>query len=155
MIFGPNGETIEKTDDSYFTKDGYVHKSGSMYFGPNGQSANDIGGMLFTRQGTITPIGGNMFMTPKGTYNLSGSLLYDPDGRSWSGVKSVEDAKVIIMQDLARRAEKDNHQQQKSFSAPIISWDKSEGKPMDLSDGAMLALIALLGIGALLLIIFL
>ena len=31
MIFGPNGETISKNGDSYYTKDGYVHKSGSMY----------------------------------------------------------------------------------------------------------------------------
>lgn len=54
MIFGPDGKSIQKSGDSYFTDEGYVHKSGSMYFGPNGQSATESGGMIFTNQGTIT-----------------------------------------------------------------------------------------------------
>lgn len=153
MIFGSNGETISKTGDSYYTKDGYVHKSGSMYFGPNGQSVSESGDMLFTNQGSVN-ISGDMMYTPTGMYHRSGSMLYGPNGEIWTGIESMEDAKVVVLNDLARTAvEKNNNQQ--GASTPLIPWDKSDGKPMDLPAGVTLVLIALVGIGALLLIIFL
>ena len=81
-------------------------------------------------------------------------MLYGPNGEIWTGIESMEDAKVVVMNDLARMgAEKNNNQQ---FSAkPLIPWDKSDGEPINLSTGATIALIAAIGIGALLLIIFL
>ena len=151
MIFGPDGKSIQKSGDSYFTDEGYVHKSGSMYFGPNGQSATESGGMIFTNQGTITQSGDDMFFTPNGTYHRSGSMLFGPNGQSWTGVESAEDAKVVIMNDLARS----NAGKKQDYSAtPLIPWDNSEEKPIELSTGATLAIIALIGIGALLMVIF-
>lgn len=153
MIFGPNGETISKTGDSYYTNSGYVHKSGSMYFGPNGQSVSESGDMLFTNQGSVN-ISGDMMYTPTGMYHRSGSMLYGPNGEIWTGIESMEDAKVVVMNDLARTVvEKNNNQQ--GVSKPLIPWDKSDGEPINLSTGALIALIAAIGIGALLLIIFL
>ena len=152
MIFGPNGETISKNGDSYYTKDGYVHKSGSMYFGPNGQSATESGGMIFTNHGTITQSGDDMFFTPNGMYHRSGSMLFGPNGQSWTGLESAEDAKVIIMNDLASS----NAGKEPDLSAtPLIPWDNTEGEPIELSNKVALALIALIGIGALLMMIFL
>ena len=151
MIFGPDGKSIHKSGDSYFTDEGYVHKSGSMYFGPNGQSATESGGMIFTNQGTITQSGDDMFFTPNGMYHRSGSMLFGPNGQSWTGVESVEDVKVVIMNDLASGNAGKKH----DLSAkPLIPWDNSDGKPIELSNKAALALIALIGIGALLMVIF-
>lgn len=147
MIFGPNGETISKTGNSYYTKDGYVHKSGSTYFGPNGQTASETGNSLFSSQGIIG-ITGNSLYTPNGVYSLTGSTLYGPDGQVWSGVESMEDAKVVVLNGLA-------NSKQQSSSAPLIPWDSSDKEPINLSTGATLALIGLIGIGGLLLIIFL
>ena len=152
MIFGPDGKSIQKSgDNAYFTDEGYVYKSGSMYFGPNGQSATESGGMIFTNQGTITQSGDDMFFTPNGMYHRSGSMLFGPNGQSWTGVESVEDAKVVIMNDLASGNAGKKHD---LSATPLILWDKSEGKPIDLPTGATLALIALIGIGALLMVIF-
>lgn len=147
MIFGPNGETISKTGDTYYTKDGYVQKSGSTYFGPNGQTASETGNSLFSSQGIIG-ITGNSLYTPNGVYSLNGSTLYGPNGQVWSGVESMEDAKVVVLNGLT-------HSKQQSPSGPLIPWDNSEKEPIDLSAGVMLALIALIGIGALLMVIFL
>ena len=152
MIFGPDGKSIQKSGDSYFTDDGYVHKSGSMYFGPNGQSATESGGMIFTNHGTITQSGDDMFFTPNGMYHRSGSMLFGPNGQSWTGVESAEDVKVVIMNDLARS----NAGKKQDYSAtPLIPWDNSDAESIELPVGAVLALIAAIGIGALLLIIFL
>ena len=153
MIFGPDGETISKTGNSYYTKDGYVHKFGSMYFGPNGQSVSESGDMLYTNQGSIN-ISGDMMYTPSGMYHRSGSMLYGPNGEIWTGIESIEDAKVVVMNDLARNAAEKNNNQQVS-AKPLIPWEKSDGEPINLSTGATIALIAAIGIGALLLIMFL
>lgn len=152
MIFGSDGKSIQKSgNNAYFTDEGYAYKSGNMYFGPNGQSATEGSGMIFTNHGTITQ-SGDMFHTPNGTYHRSGSMLFGPNGQSWTGLESVEDAKVVIMNDLASS----NAGKKQDFSAtPLIPWDKSEGKPIELPTGATLALIALIGIGALLMVIFL
>ena len=152
MIFGPDGKTIQKSgNNAYFTDEGYVYKSGSMYFGPNGQSATEGSGMIFTNQGTITQSGDDMFFTPNGMYHRSGSMLFGPNGQSWTGLESVEDAKVVIMNDLARS----NAGKKQDYSAtPLIPWDNSDGKPIELSNKAALVLIALIGIGALLMVIF-
>lgn len=92
-----------------------------------------------------------MFFTPNGMYHRSGSMLFGPNGQSWTGLESVEDAKVVIMNDLASS----NAGKQANYATPLIPWNNSEEKPIELSNKAAIALIAAIGIGALLLIKFL
>ena len=124
-----------------------------MIFGPNGETISKTGDMLFTNQGSVN-ISGDMMFTPTGMYHRSGSMLYGPNGDIWTGIESMEDANVVVLNDLARTAVEKNNNQQGVYTL-LIPLDKSESKPMDLPTDATLALIAWVGGGALLLIIFL
>ncbi len=99
MIFSNNGKSISKSGDTYFTDKGIVQKSGNMFFGPNASSASETGNTIFGSKGIIS-VSGNCIYAPNGMYHLSGSILWGPNGKSWSGVGSIEDAKVLVLNDM-------------------------------------------------------
>ncbi len=99
MIFSNKGKPIVHTGNEYFTEDGVIRKSGGMQFGPGGSTAVDAGDMIFGTRGTVS-VSGNTLFTDKGVYTLSGGMLFGPGGRSWSGVSSMEEAKVIVASEM-------------------------------------------------------
>lgn len=101
MIFGnnPKGDMFRSGAISFFGDGTSSFRSGNMLFDDKNPSVKS-GNMLFGRKGTIMKMGSNMYSTPNGTYTRSGSVLFGPNGKSWSGITSDEDCEDIINHDL-------------------------------------------------------
>lgn len=97
MIFGNNGKnmiragimdmfsdgtTQSHVGDSIFSQSGISHRSGNTLFHENGKG--------------ISMKTENRFMTPKGTWTRSGNMLFGPNGQTFFGVISDDDAWSII-----------------------------------------------------------
>ena len=81
-----DGTTQSHVGDSIFSQNGISHRSGNTLFHENGK------GMSMKM--------GNRFMTSKGTWTKSGSMLLSPNGQIFFGVTSDDDAWSIINKNI-------------------------------------------------------
>ena len=94
MIFGNDGDSIMQAGSSYLTNDGAY-----TGIGPDGASALDLGAAVIGSGGTAA-VSGSSILTSHGAYTLTGNVLFGPDGKTWSGVSSMEQAKDIVAMDI-------------------------------------------------------
>lgn len=95
MIIGNNGTTIGSDKNNIYFNDGTMTKGSNAFGSANGTTLHDEN-RLWTNSGTVLKSGNN-FTSAKGTYNWSSNgMLYGPNGKTWSGVNSAQDAQAII-----------------------------------------------------------
>lgn len=103
MFFG-NGENGAKIGNSIFFSDGQVqNRIGNARF-EGGNCSAHIGNTDINTKGTVSQIG-NSFFTSEGSYSMIGNTLFGPNGSSWCGVESADDARAIIFHEQNKGSE--------------------------------------------------
>ena len=90
------GDLVTWNGGSVFSENGIAEHVGESLFGSDGSMMTDNGCSVIGDQG-FTNIIGNTIHTNRGTYTLIGNMLYGPNGQTWSGVSSINEAKDIAL----------------------------------------------------------
>ena len=96
MAISKKGDLITWNGGSVFSENGIAEHVGESLFGSDGSMMTDNGCSVIGNQG-FTNIIGNTIHTNRGTYTLIGNMLYGPNGQTWSGVSSINEAKDIVL----------------------------------------------------------
>lgn len=98
MAISKKGNLVTWNGSSFFSKNGTAERVGETLFGPDGSMMTDNGSSVLGSRGPANIIG-NTINTAHGTYTLIGNILYGPNGQTWSGVSSMDEAKDIALMD--------------------------------------------------------
>ena len=101
MIFGNSGKNMIRVGNMDMFSDGTTQShAGGAIFSQSGISHRS-GNTLFHKNGKGMSVKtGNRFMTPKGTWTKSGNMLFGPNGQTFFGVTSDDDAWSIINKNI-------------------------------------------------------
>lgn len=98
MAISKKGNLVTWNGSSIFSKNGTAERVGETLFGPDGSMMTDNCSSVLGSRGPANIIG-NTINTAHGTYTLIGNMLYGPNGQTWSGVSSMDEAKDIALMD--------------------------------------------------------
>ncbi|MBO4377965.1 MAG: hypothetical protein J5889_03325 [Clostridia bacterium] len=98
MAISKKGNLVTWNGSSIFSKNGTAERVGETLFGPDGSMMTDNGSSVLGSRGPANIIS-NTINTAHGTYTLIGNMLYGPNGQTWSGVSSMDEAKDIALMD--------------------------------------------------------
>ena len=98
MAVSKKGDLVTWNGSSVFSKNGAAEHVGETLFGPDGSMMTSNGSSVLGNRRTANIIG-NSINTARGTYTLIGNMLYGPNGHTWSGVSSMDEAKDIALLD--------------------------------------------------------
>ena len=96
MAISKKGDLVTWNGSSVFSKNGTAEHVGETLFGPDGSMMTDNGSSVIGNREFASVIG-NTINTAHGTYTLIGNMLYGPNGRTWFGVSSMDEAKDIAL----------------------------------------------------------
>lgn len=103
-MYSSNGNYVQKTRGAYYTRDGFAgSRSHNGINFSDGSVAYNSGNNMVVGSNVIH-VSGNSLLTSTGEiYRLTRHILVGPNGKVWSGVASIEDAKAIVAIEMKRK----------------------------------------------------
>jgi len=98
-LFGNNGQGANNQNRMNWWDDGDMQIKNNNAIFDEGSVTAKTNRTMWAKKGVVSSSNSTIW-TPSGNYHLSGNILHGPNGESWTGVKSKEDAMSIIARKL-------------------------------------------------------